>query len=397
MCFTGPLLFLLGVDNYALRLASRESIQKAFFSTAYVMIALPASMVVYQKLIFRTSIKKKIAHFYSSRISPLQSPKDSAQIIYWVAITIVCLMGIMYIYSVITRTPVIHLLLGGSPLEAARIRNTATFNYPGNVYIKNLIVMKVLPLASFVAYGYHKIYQKNIYKIWFITLFILGILAVTYTGEKKPVVVYILSFLIINFILKGGASKKQLFIFAITFSILIYFLYYISDGIVFSLYGGPLSRIIMVPSAGLAFTFDIFPDTIDFLHGASFPGWMVEPFGLDHQRSARLVMEKVDPTGGVAQGTAGVINSLFVAEAWANFGLFGALISPLVVGFVIQLLYNFILSLRKTPISIALFVFFLFDSYTILGGFVDFIWNVGWVVILVVCMIGIKYRHGVHT
>jgi len=397
MCFTGPLLSLLGVENYALRLASEESIEKAFFFTAYAMIAMPISMITCQKLLFNSSIKRKIKSFYESKITPLQSPKDSAQIIYWSLITAICLFGVLYVYSIITRTPIIHLLLGGSPLEAARIRNTATFNYPGNVYVRNLIVMQILPLSSFVAYGYYKLYQKKSFKLWALILFILGMLAVTYTGEKKPIVVYVLSFVIINSIIKGGFSKKNILLFIIVFISIIYFLYYISDGIVLSLYGGPLSRLIMVPSAGLAFTFDLFPQNIDFLYGASFPGWMIEPFGLEHQRSSRLVMEAFDPTGGVEAGTAGVINSLFIAEAWANFGFAGALISPFIVGFVLQSLYNYILSLGKTPVSIGLFTYFMFESYTVLGGFVDFLWNVGWIVILSTCIIGVKYRYGTNT
>ena len=359
------------------------------------MIAMPASMATYQKVLFRSNIKEKIKSFYLGEIKPSQTPKDSAQIIYWGVLTIVSLCGVLYVYSVITRTPIIHLLLGGSPLEAARIRNTATFNYPGNVYVRNLIVMQILPLASFVAYGYYKLYKKKSFRIWALILFILGMLAVTYTGEKKPIVIYVLSFIIINSIIKGGISKKDLALFIITFLSLIYFLYYISDGLVFNLYGGPLSRLIMVPSAGLAFTFDLFPQNIDFLYGASFPGWMVEPFGLEHKRSARLVMEAFDPAGGVEAGTAGVINSLFVAEAWANFGLAGALLSPFIVGLILQTLYNYILFLGKTPVSVGLFTYFMFESYVVLGGFVDFLWNVGWVITILTCIVGAKYKYGV--
>ena len=397
MCFTGPLLSLLGVENYALRLASEESIEKAFFSTAYVMVTMPASMAIYQKFLFKSNIKEKIKSFYLGKIKPFQTPRDSAQIIYWGVLTVISLFGVLYVYSVITRTPLIHLLLGGSPLEAAKIRNTATFNYPGNVYIRNIIVIQIIPLVSFVAYGYCRLYKKRIFKLWALFIFILGILAVTYTGEKKPIVVYILSFVVIESIIKGGFNKKRLILAVSLFLLTVYLLYHMLGGVVFGLYGGLLSRLIMVPSAGLAFTFDLFPQNIDFLYGASFPGWMVEPFGLEHKRSARLVMEAFDPAGGVKAGTAGVINSLFVAEAWANFGLAGALLSPFIVGLILQVLYNYILSLGKTPVSIGLFTYFMFESYIVLGGFVDFLWNVGWIITILTCIVGAKYKYGVRV
>jgi hypothetical protein len=61
------------------------------------------------------------------------------------------------------------------------------------------------------------------------------------------------------------------------------------------------------------------------------------------------------------------------------------------VGFVVQYIHNFLASRTKTPIYVGLMGFF-FLKLPILGGFVDFIWNVGWIFVLVIVFAGIESR-----
>jgi hypothetical protein len=132
----------------------------------------------------------------------------------------------------------------------------------------------------------------------------------------------------------------------------------------------------MVPSSGLALTFDVFPEIHPFLKGASFPDWFVGLFGMESVRSARILMQEVNPTG-VRNGTAGVINSLFVAEAYANFGLAGLILAPIYVGIFIYFIHRSLNFGSRTPEQIAFLTYFIF-SLPILGGIVGFIWNVNW-------------------
>ncbi len=82
-------------------------------------------------------------------------------------------------------------------------------------------------------------------------------------------------------------------------------------------------------------------------------------------------------------GIAGVVNSLFIGEAWANFGIYGVLIAPLYVGFLIQSLYLFFLKSKKTPFLLALFVSFSIKG-AITGGFNDYFYNVNFIFLLFV-------------
>jgi hypothetical protein len=99
-----------------------------------------------------------------------------------------------------------------------------------------------------------------------------------------------------------------------------------------------------------------------------------------NERSARLIMMQENPKA-VKAGVAGVMNSLFVGEAWANFGLLGVLIAPFYVGMVIQALFMFFLTMPKTPLLLGLFTYFSYRG-SVTGGFNDYIYNAGYVVIV---------------
>ena len=146
---------------------------------------------------------------------------------------------------------------------------------------------------------------------------------------------------------------------------------------------GISGRILLSQSAGTFFSFDIFPVQNNFLGFSSFSNVISEIFSIDKSdRSARIIMSIIMPSA-IDDGTGGVINSLFVGEAWANFGLIGVLLSPFWVGFVIQWSYISILRSKKTPIFLALMVY-LTLKWPITGGFNDFIYNAGIVMMFLV-------------
>ena len=138
---------------------------------------------------------------------------------------------------------------------------------------------------------------------------------------------------------------------------------------------GFIGRLTLSSNAGLFLTFDIFPAHHSFLGFSSFSNILSSLFDIPYsERSARYVMEYVNPSG-IQSGLAGVYNSLFTSEAWANWGIAGVILSPIYVGMVIQSLYIIILSSRKTPFFLALFVFYTIRS-SINGGINDYIYSI---------------------
>jgi hypothetical protein len=126
------------------------------------------------------------------------------------------------------------------------------------------------------------------------------------------------------------------------------------------------------------------------LYGASFPGWITGILGVEHEKSTRILMKMFNPEG-VRAGTAGVVASLFVADAYANFGMAGLLISPLIVGFILQGLHSLTTSFPKNPVTAALVPVLMFQI-PIIAGFAGIVWNVGLVFILAVITMSMEWR-----
>lgn len=382
MNYLGLILAMNGVENYALRKASIGSLKTAYIVSSYNLVALPLGMLFF-KWKWRFNTRRRLQSFYTSKIRPVQSFNDSFIISFFLILTILSTLACIYSYSRINYSPLRMILGGGSSFEIAQLRYNAKFDFNGIGYIKNLFFKNLAPFLSLVSLGYKNLYPKKfLIKFWHTWNIMLAFLAVTFTGEKAPLIIYILMYFIAYSSIRGGVNKKQLFIVSIIgLSMLIYLYLLIDKKVSFTFYGGILSRIFMVPNSGLLQTLELFPDQINFLYGASFPTWMLFFFGIEQQRSARVIMEYLNPEG-VINGTTGVMNSLYLAEAYANFGFIGIILMPILAGFVIMLIYKTILNktINKTPVTTALFAYFAFNI-PIQGGMIGFIWNVGWIVL----------------
>lgn len=162
-------------------------------------------------------------------------------------------------------------------------------------------------------------------------------------------------------------------------------------GNILTLYFGPIGRILFTQVATLFLHIDAFPQKIPFLNGASFSSkfkWIFE--NASFQRSGRIVMEIYSPEA-VAEGTAGVMNTLFVGEAYANFGIIGVLVAPIIFGVIIAIFMFIVLKARKTPVTIFFYVEMMQLLMTFVqGGFVDIFYN-ALTILLILIMIALSY------
>ncbi|MDC4646010.1 hypothetical protein OHV73_19390, partial [Acinetobacter baumannii] len=132
---------------------------------------------------------------------------------------------------------------------------------------------------------------------------------------------------------------------------------------------GLVGRLTISQAFGTYLAFDLYPIVYDHIGFSS----LTDLFGESRERMAREIMLSVN-SQGISDGTAGVVNTLFVAEAWANFGLIGVILSVIWVGFLIQVLYSSIIYSRKTPVVLGVYAY-LTCKLPITGGFNDFFYN----------------------
>ena len=135
--------------------------------------------------------------------------------------------------------------------------------------------------------------------------------------------------------------------------------------------------------AGTFLSFSLFGHVLPFIGLHSLSHVLSHLFGTEYApRAARQIMLVINPIG-VANVQAGVVNSLFIAEAWANFGLWGVLLAPLYVGFLLEVFFISLLRLPKTAVLVAIFAYYSVES-GITGGFNNYLYNPQFVLMLAI-------------
>lgn len=386
--FIGVNIVILGLDNHYLlhRINDFSIKQTTYFSVVSVMILMPLSMLLVS-FICKFNPKKEWDVYIKKEIKHIISREDKAVFVTLLFFTIVSFFSIIYTFISIGTVPLFKAFLGGTGEEAARLRIIASREFDGIVYIRNIFGLTMTPILSYIAYLYTVKSNYIGWKILFGVLSLLSIFVLTYNLAKAPLLTYSLGFIFLKVIIKGKVNIKGIIKYIVTaIALLGIFYIFIMDykGTFLDINSGPLGRILLGQIAGLYFHFVYFPEVVPFLHGTSFPSFISELFGYESVRSARIVMELVNPRG-VESGTAGVMNTLFIGEAYANFGWVGVFVAIIYVGFFIQLMYITLIRLPKNPITIALFAYYSY-SLPLTGGFFDFIYNPGMFITLIIIL-----------
>lgn len=375
--FIGANLALCGVKQYMISRASHHAISMAYWAVCYVLVIMPLFMWIFQELLFGGRIREKVRNFFSHPMTERYGVNTRFEVRYWIALTILAFIAVVYTYAIIKHPPIIALLTGEGTQRFNELRVAAKYGFAGNEYVRNLFALFLAPFVSYVAYAYYHLKKTKGYLLWFAFSFIVAVAAVLYDGEKAPIIQYLLTlFFIRTFI--SGRSKKRWLLGALSLSLVLIILFYsvIGGGLDLAVNSGPLGRLLMTQVMGLPLVFDVFPHMHPFLMGASFPEWFCKLFGLHHLRSAEVLMSIYHPRQ-VREGVAGVMNTLFIGEAWANFGWIGFITGPIIVGFIIQCIHNSLVSKPKAPVFVAAMGYFMF-GLPVTGGFVDFIWSPTW-------------------
>lgn len=372
--------------HYVFDKISRDSKELGAYAIMYTMVALPCAMVVVTKLFGYNKAEDLFNYFVNQPIVSSTSENDT-YIRYPLYILVgVCVLSVMYLMYVIGGISLVK--LGDSNIDPQVFRQSVGRGFEGNVYIKNIFCLTFTPILSYIFFVYWKKGQETSDLMVFLLLFICSFFALTYNLQKSPFIFYLLGFAFIKVVVDGYLSKKLIIYFTcISLVILIIgyvFIAKVTDpDLLFSLTKGIGGRLLLAQAMGLYAAFDIFPNQIDFLGLSSFSNLLSNLLSIEtSDRSARLIMITMLPRNA---DVSGVMNSLFIAEAWANFGLIGVILSPIWVGIVIQTLYLTFIRMEKTPVVVALYAYFCTQG-TIAGGFNDYIYNPGMMINLLMIL-----------
>ena len=376
--FIGASLVYLGWDDHYMikKITDPNTIERTYLLISATAILLPLSMIIWSKL-FKVNTEKDYNNYLEKETS-IDGEKSVFAVT--LVISIICLFFTAVMFIKMGRVPLIDLILGrdGSHISSDRI--AISTNKEMNQYIRNLLVLTFTPILSYLAYVYALSTNKKRWYGLFIVLLIASVCIKTYNYAKSPLAFYIFAFVIIYIVIKGSIPIKRLLIVVGICVFTILFMY-IRNGYGISkmldIYNGPLGRTLFTQVGTLFLHVDLFPNYLPYLEGRSFSPSILNLFtnGWEHFRSGLVTMHFYAPEK-VYEGIAGVMNTLFVGEAYANFGMKGAFVSIAYVGVVIKSVFLFMIKTKKNPMNITVYIILTtLLVNAVQGGFTDFVYN----------------------
>lgn len=387
--FVGSVLVVNGWDNhYIISRVHAESRFLGWLAVQYTMIAMPLGMLL---AVYMSGLKNNRSLFrgYISRpIQNMLSRRDSFVRLPLYGLSLVSLLSVLYTFHSLGEIPLLTALAGGDAIGLAVARVDASLGFTGNVYVRNLLGITLAPILAYVAFGYFRQTGALRDRLWFYIMLVAALFILTYDLSKAPVVIFLLGFLFFRVLADGGVSRMLFVWFGCLALIVLVVSYWLvgkvtDPAVLFSYNSGIPGRILLSQAAGIFYAFEHFPGTREFLGFSSLSSLFSDLMGFaPSERAARIMMMIFNPVG-VEEGEVAVMNSLFIAEAWANFGWVGVLMAPIYVGIFVQALFLFFLRSKKTPVLLGIFTY-LSLRLPVTGGFNDFIYAPGWMNIIFV-------------
>ena len=386
--FIGAVLVNLGYDkHYTLDyLAYRtDAIEDATMAAYLMMIGLPFVMLTVYKIL-RFDPAKQYEDFLKKDI--VERHND---LLFWflliVSVIQCALLGLMIIK--IGYIPAMKIVFSDSSLnyglERQRIEAIQLF---GISYIKNLLIIFGIPIVSYITFAFAVANREIKWIVLAVVMFIASGVTQTYDFSKSPMVFHLFVFMLMIIYFRKGIKNIVMVVFGGAMGAILVVMYKatgFSTGLD-SLYNGIFGRILFTQFGVLSYHLEYFGKIGNFLYGRSLSPTILSLLGQDpstHVRSGKIIMGFYGHRS-VYDGTAGVMNTNFIGEAYANFGWAGLVFSIVWVGLVISLLFFMIIKIKKTPATIA-FLAVMTKSIGAMtqGGFADFIYSFSIIVTIV--------------
>lgn len=389
--FAGTVLVVLGFNkHYTIQsLINHNSTIKVTF--IYVMLSsilIPLFIIFFEK-VFKI---KAVVNYDIYLKQKVEIGKRSEFCIIFCASAIVTIFAICFFVK-IGYIPLIKLFTAPSNfnfvLERGRLANMVLVNQ----YATNILLGAFVPMIAYLSFAFTLINKEKKWAVLTLLMFILSILIKTDKFEKSPLVFHFFTYLLIYIYIKGGIRRSIMYVFVALAALIIIMSYFFTGfhGTIFDIYNGPMGRTLFTQVGTLMFVFDLIPRYLPFLGGRSLAPTILRIIGKDptlHLRSGKLIMAYYG-SEGVYSGGAGVMNTFFIGEAFANYGWRGVAFSLIWVSFFTVIVFFAVLHLKKTPWTVVFFAMMTSKIGNISqGGFFDFIYSFDFILTAVVLLGG---------
>lgn len=249
--------------------------------------------------------------------------------------------------------------------EAAISRSLMTNDFSGKYHWYSLGMHHVMIIVTFIFFSAWLISKEKSIFILFLLSFIGSSFVALMTTEKAPfawlIIGLFLTYYLTNF--EGKMPIKNIIILFVSTIIVLTIFYMLIGNNIYLVenYYDIVATLKMVFSRTFAGSIqpayhylEFFPHHQEFLMGRSFPN----PGGIFSFEPYRMTVEVMNwkYPEHLTLGIVGSMPTVFWAEAYANFGYYGIIIIPFLVGIVIWIISFLVNKIENTPIKIGLLV-----------------------------------------
>lgn len=343
----------------------------AILGIYYTLITMPICIIIYNN-IFKFNIKKNNNKYLTKSSETFNNVLNKYYFMFFSVMTVVSVFFVIYL--IYYKAP-LFMYLTGQLNKVLSSRIAYSRNFGGSLLIKNVIGKSIVPLVSYILFGFFWITKSKKWRNLFAINFICAIFVNGADLSKSGVVYYLIPYIYLVTIIDNKIPYRKIIKYGILGFFILVFMYtiqYANAGITYKdvildFYGGPIGRVLLVQIQSFSAYLEIFPKYANFLIGKSIA--IFRFLGLPFIESARVVAQYIEPTG-VQAGWVGVASTIFLGDAYANFGMLGIIFSPIWVSFIFSFFYSKLLKAHKNPINIGYYIFIL-DNLTnsLTGGF----------------------------
>ena len=377
-----PIVCLVSEDN------KREASFLVLYAVSFFSLALA----------FFCTLFKRNRRFFTNYLNKPLEPTSKSSNKYFFTLFIIVLILDAYFFRHLGGIPIIEAMRGGlNGFETSINRSEWVFNISP---VLQLIRLTTTPLSQIIYFYFlvewftKKSSFERILKV-FIT-FMLAISMLLYGGDKAPIVFFLLG----HFMLMVLLGKRISFFVASIFILgsvalitAIYFLLMLVKGS--DTLAALINRIFVSQISGTYLAYQHFGSVEDFIGFSSQNASLIRLFnGVPSLRVSERLIEYYF-TGAYDLGLWKNTNSLFIHEAWGNFGILGALISPIWCAFLIALYFFILTGIGKNSFAIAFLTYASYATISLSSSFNSYIFSVQFVFLFMVFLFGIifcKYR-----
>lgn len=374
--FGSSCVFLGFRDHYQMAKIHRDAVFiKGYLYVALLGLLFPLVIIVMRQFFDRLFGARTQDAYIKA---PVEREDERDEAMWWMLLGFFVLAfattALFYIRA--RQVPLLPWFTGGATATLRQVLGRTNYINP---YLKTFFMLQFPAYLSFYAYIKARKTRTLRWIGLFIAYFILAVIGKTYDFQKAPVLIYFLCFFLIEMYIGKVRFGGVLLAGGIVVGLMVgmYVFVFGFEGKLLDPYNGPLGRVLFSQVAGFFHTVNIFPARFGFLRGESLPTVFANLLGLEAswRRSADVIMQIMNPSG-VLQRTAGVMNSVFLAEAYANWSTAGVVFGTAYVATLFAGVQSWFFGARKTAQNITLMTVFTWVFFMAFqGGFVDFLYN----------------------